>query len=450
MKSTNTLLIFSFLLTSFFCSGQAILITDSMHVPRVSHELQPLGNGKFLVMGGRNTSKGPGFYIEKSCEIYDANTGTWYMTDSLQYARSQFTSVVTTGGKVLAIGGETTVDGPVLNTEVFDPVTETWSVAGTAPGMSKCDAVVTSTGEILVSRYTKLYKGTPDGSVFTDITPAQHVSSGEFPKCIELNSGTILCAGTQPSTNNDFGVEYNNFIGTTTNFRTGNGTGNLMALLPNGKVLMAGPKGQGAKLSEIYDPATQSFTPADTFSRSISGDLMPMSDGRIAVMMHNDLFGVTGPGTKILEIYDPSTDTWTQSAPHYIENTLGAISVNMGNGKYLICGGIDNFQSLNSGSRAAFIFDENGTPTVSLKEYPEWPIDISSDQEAGVLRIWGADTELQKAKTVKLYNLNGQLLFEQQVNNQREIIVPAMPLGVYLVQLIHVDNQALISRKVVF
>ncbi|MDZ7846438.1 MAG: kelch repeat-containing protein [Owenweeksia sp.] len=175
-------------------------------MPRVSHEIQPLGNGKFLVMGGRNTTMGPLVYhIERSCEIYDANTGTWSLTDSLQLPRSQFTSVVTTSGKILAIGGETTTDGPVLQTEVFDPATETWSVAGSAPLMQKCDAVVTTTGEILVTRYTKYYKGTADGATFTDVTPAQHVSSGEFPECIELNSGKVLCVGNQPSTNNDFG-----------------------------------------------------------------------------------------------------------------------------------------------------------------------------------------------------------------------------------------------------
>ncbi len=421
-----------------------------MHVPRVNHEVQPLGNGKFLVMGGRNTSQGIGFHIERSCEIYDANTGTWSMTDSLQFGRSFFTSVVTTTGKVLAIGGETTVNGPVLNTEVFDPATETWSIAGVAPLMAKCDAVVTSSGEILVTRYNKYYKGSPDGSSFIDVTPAQHNGSGEFPECIELNNGNILCAGNQPSSNNEFGVEYTNFVITATNYRTGNGTGNLMAPLPGGKVLLAGPIGQGAKLSEIYDPVTQTFSVADTFSRSMASDLMPMSDGRVAAMMQNDLLGIGGPGTKILEIYDPLTDTWTQAAPHYIENTIGARSISIGNGKYLICGGIDNFQSFNSGSRAAFIFDENGTPAVSLKENIH--IDLSLVRAGqNQIRIAGTSESLSQVDKLELYNMAGQLLNRQTVDPQyNTIVIPLLPRGIYIVLLSNKSGQYLYRQRMNF
>ncbi|MDZ7846439.1 MAG: hypothetical protein U5L96_06565 [Owenweeksia sp.] len=97
--------------------------------------------------------------------------------------------------------------------------------------------------------------------------------------------------------------------------------------MPNGKILLAGPKGQGSKVCEIYDPATQSFSQGGAFSRSISSDLMPMSDGRVAAMMQNDLLGIGGPGTKILEIYDPATDTLEPGcASHYLENPLGARS----------------------------------------------------------------------------------------------------------------------------
>lgn len=274
MKNLYSLLFIPALfLSTLSSSAQAILQTDSMQVPRVFHQLQPLGNGKLLVMGGQH-----GTTLERSCEIYDLNTGKWTMTDSLHFARSKFASVVTIGGKVLAIGGETTQQGPVLNVESYDPVTETWSVEGVLGIVSNCYAIVTPSGEILVDRYLHYYKGNADGSTWTEETPPQHVSCGERPTCITLNSGKILCVGGQPG-GNDFGVEYTNFVGQPTSFMVNNNTGNLLALLPDGKVLVA-----GGMNCETYDPVSRSFAQADVNPGIISTPLMPMSDGRIAAM----------------------------------------------------------------------------------------------------------------------------------------------------------------------
>ncbi|MDZ7846440.1 MAG: T9SS type A sorting domain-containing protein [Owenweeksia sp.] len=111
---------------------------------------------------------------------------------------------------------------------------------------------------------------------------------------------------------------------------------------------------------------------------------------------------------------------------------------------------MDNLQPFNSGSRAAYIFDETGTPTIGLKEFKDWPVDISVDHKAGAFKIWGADGDVLKAGRVFLYNLSGQLIYQREVKNQRILAVPALPSGIYLVQLEQIDGHNLITKKVSF
>ncbi|AEV31612.1 hypothetical protein Oweho_0597 [Owenweeksia hongkongensis DSM 17368] len=449
MKNLYTLLLIpTFLMFHFSSLGQAILITDSMAVPRVLHEVQTLPNGKVLVMGGINNTQGPTVYhIERSCEIYDPATGQWSMTDSLMLPRSKFTTVVTNGGKVLVIGGETTSQGQVLNVESFDPATEKWSVVGTLPSIiSNCDAIVTSTGEILVVRYLHYYKGNADGSTWTEETPSNHVSSGERPQLFQMNNGKILSIGSQPS-GNDFAVEYNNFTATTSSFMVDDQTGTNMAQLPSGQVLVAG---SGSRISEIYDPTNGSFTSTASSSRIIEGELMPMTDGRIAAMVQNDILGIGGPGTKILEIYDPNTNMWTASSAHYINNPIAVRSVAMGNGKYLICGGIDNGGFHNSGSRAAYIFDENASPAVSLLENAI--IDLLLVRNGfNQFKVEGNLESLRMVNSVAIYNTGGQLIDQQNLSPSNPIFeVRSLARGIYIFLLVDKAGQNIYRQKMTF
>ncbi len=443
---------FSFILALMLCNilghSQAILITDSMAVPRVLHEVQTLPNGKVLVMGGINNTLGPTVYhIERSCEIYDPATGKWSMTDSLMLPRSKFTTVVTNGGKVLAIGGETTNQGQVLNVESFDPATEKWSVVGTIPSIiSNCDAIVTSTGEILVVRYQHYYKGNADGSIWTEETPHNHVSSGERPQLFQMNNGKILSIGSQPS-GNDFAVEYTGFTTSSTTFMIDDKTGTNMAPLPNGSVLVAGT---GSRISEIYNPSTGNFSITDMSSRIIEADLMPMTDGRVAAMVQNDLLGIGGPGTKILEIYDPTTNLWTATAPHYITNTIAARSVPMGNGKYLICGGVDNGGFHNSGSKATFIFNENASPVVSLTE--KTLIDLRLVRNGyDQICVSGSAESLRKIQSIEVYNMAGKLINKKQLDPSNPIFeLYDLAHGVYVFLVVDKSGQSLYSQKMDF
>src|ERR1700691_5285277 len=92
-----------------------------------------LSSGKVLLVGGLDEqgTTNDGFV---SPQLYDPTSGTW-TTKSLLLNddRTFFTRTVLPNGKVLVAGGEadSSPNGYVTNTELFDPVTETWTNTGT-------------------------------------------------------------------------------------------------------------------------------------------------------------------------------------------------------------------------------------------------------------------------------------------------------------------------------
>jgi hypothetical protein len=107
-------------------------ITGSMTVARAMQTAVMLTDGRVLVIGGGNDTKGDGL---DSAEIYDPKTGTFSSTGSMATARILNTATVLTDGRVLVTGGSLVdgwnMSGPfVASAEVYDPKTGTFSLAG--------------------------------------------------------------------------------------------------------------------------------------------------------------------------------------------------------------------------------------------------------------------------------------------------------------------------------
>jgi Domain of unknown function (DUF1929)/Calx-beta domain/Kelch motif len=89
--------------------------------------------GKILVVGGGDVD-GPDDDASATAEVIDLNdpAPTWRIVDSMEFARRQLNATLLPNGKVLVTGG-VAGDGfnneayPVLNAEIWDPVTETWT-----------------------------------------------------------------------------------------------------------------------------------------------------------------------------------------------------------------------------------------------------------------------------------------------------------------------------------
>ncbi|HTL57896.1 MAG TPA: kelch repeat-containing protein, partial [Candidatus Limnocylindrales bacterium] len=113
-------------------------------------------------------------------------------------------------------------------------------------------------------------------------------------------------------------------------------------LLANGKVLVAGgaPFAQAAT-SEIYDPATQSWTNSGVLNTGREYHTATLlQDGRVVVtggQTANQLLGST-------ELYDPRSDGWTNAGVLNQARELHT-ATRLANGLVLVAGGFQNISS---------------------------------------------------------------------------------------------------------
>jgi Big-like domain-containing protein/Kelch motif protein/galactose oxidase-like protein len=194
----------------------------NLGVARVYFSAALLPNGEVLVAGG--------CYVTPACgatELYDPTTNTWSAAASLAEGRYLFTMTSLQDGRVLAAGGHSvpTIHSNVAGAEVYDPVANTWSAAGTlATARFMHSAALLSDGRVLIAG------GRGPGNPL--------VSSAEVYDPVANSWSTVASLSV---TRGDFGV----------------------LTLPGGKVLAAGgwtddPSHGALTLAsaELYDPAS--------------------------------------------------------------------------------------------------------------------------------------------------------------------------------------------------
>ena len=108
------------------------------------------------------------------------------------------------------------------------------------------------------------------------------------------------------------------------------------ALLPNGNVLITGGTNENGKRgltqSEIYDPAKGTFR----VTANLSSTRYKLHDA-LAVLPNGKVL-VAG-GAQFVEVYDPSTDTFSTAAGSIDEARYFATATLLSNGRVLIAGG---------------------------------------------------------------------------------------------------------------
>jgi N-acetylneuraminic acid mutarotase len=98
----------------------------TLSVRRSAHTATLLTNGKVLVVGGI-TNNGVSISIT---ELYDPITGSWSLTGSLLTARSGHTATLLQDGRVLVVGGITNNETYLASAEIYNPSTGVWSSTG--------------------------------------------------------------------------------------------------------------------------------------------------------------------------------------------------------------------------------------------------------------------------------------------------------------------------------
>jgi hypothetical protein len=241
-----------------------------MTIGRSGHTATLLKNGKVLIVGGWTGR----YDLRGSAEIYDPSANTFKPTGNLVIERAGNTATLLADGRVLIAGGEDRQENAIANAEIYDPATGKFTATGSmAEPRGAHTATALKDGRVLI-----LGGGSghyPSQNVYRsaelfDPATEKFSSAGEMSvgrhkhAAILLHSGKVLIVGG--SDNRDWHGEYASAEIYDPASRTFTVTGAMntsrfklpaaVALLPNGRVLVAG----GGPFAELYDETTGTFT----------------------------------------------------------------------------------------------------------------------------------------------------------------------------------------------
>jgi N-acetylneuraminic acid mutarotase len=183
-------------------------LTNNMVADRRSHQQTLLRDGRVLLVGGNGASS----VLLDTAEIYDPGTGTFSATaNNMGTGRSTPNVTLLPSGKVLIQGGSDAAGTPILSIEIYDPATGTFTAAGNAPVARDGNRVVRlDSGKIMsvggqttvasnsVTDTVDLYNHVTGTFAATDnlITGRQDFSQTSLPNGRILVVGGIDAAGT--------------------------------------------------------------------------------------------------------------------------------------------------------------------------------------------------------------------------------------------------------------
>ncbi len=284
----------------------------TLSAPRFAHTATLLTNGKVLVVGGSSTlpnaSLPGGFDFLSTAELYDPRTNSWSLAASMHIARSAHTATLLADGRVLVAGGivssaEYAGGGiAIASAELYDPAANIWTVA--APMRSARwthSATLLSDHRVLVVGGMDRMLDLPIGTA-----PSTGISTAElFDPATDSWSPapSMRYARISPSA----------------------------TLLPNGRVLVVGDSGVNQQTAEIYDPAREQWLAVPRLAGGRSG--------HVAVLLRSGAVLIAGGlGGTSAELFDWRRDIWVPAGSLAVIRS-GATATVLANGHVLVAGG---------------------------------------------------------------------------------------------------------------
>ncbi len=257
---TNKAVLFAFLfLSALFCAD-----SNAFYL-RHSNAVGLMPDGNFISCGGW-VCNGPvnnecSSYVQtNTCEIYSTTVSAYALIGSMNVSRSSHTLTILSDGRIMVAGGYSNTGAVLQSVEVYDPSSNSW----------------TNLGNILT---------TPRGGHTATLIPRG------------ANAGNVLICGGQNAAGTvtnacDIFVPGSNSINAGPSMN-GARWGHTAATMPNGKVLISGGL-NSTNLSlassynisqEIYDPVTNSFTPAASLMESMAfHNAVTLSNGNVLII----------------------------------------------------------------------------------------------------------------------------------------------------------------------
>jgi putative Ig domain-containing protein/galactose oxidase-like protein/Kelch motif protein len=277
--------------------------TGAMTASRFSHTATLLPNGNVLITGGSPNlgdlathdsrtatlrAKGKVLAADGSdnsddlatAELFDPATGTFTATGSMIEQRSEHTATLLANGKVLLACG--TADNVA---ELYDPATEIFTATTgelTVGGRWGCTATLLNDGKVLIA----------GGRDAEDVFDALPLDDAEI---FDPSTGTFTATGVM------------------TEFRYDH----TATLLNNGKVLLAGgTNGNSVSDAELFDPTIGTFSATlPMTSPRAQHTATLLNDGTVLVAGGFSFFPAPGGGFPNVDIFDPATNTFAPADP---------------------------------------------------------------------------------------------------------------------------------------
>lgn len=334
--------------TSATCDGDAKCLVSSagdLRVGRSGHTQTTLANGRVLVIGGYNLAGGLA-----STEIFDPITGTWHLGPASVVTREAHRVVPLAAGGALVAGGYVPAGLVTASVELFDEATET----------------LTPTAPMTAARRAFAMVRLKDGRVLAMGGGAAGMATCTKSPC-SLESAELFDPVTKTWTlTGSMGFKRSSFFAT---------------VLADGKVLVGGgvgrpapdgpDSGAGGSLgtTEIYDPATGVFTPGPPTVEATAASFetaVTLASGKVLLVRANE---PRDGGTSNCEIYDPSTSSWSLTGKMLPGTRRGYVLVVLADGRVLVAGGSDAADPA-TGRKTVEVFDpstETWTSAADLK-----------------------------------------------------------------------------------
>jgi N-acetylneuraminic acid mutarotase len=182
-------------------AGESWTATGNLTTARDGGTVTLLPNDKVLVTGGFGNG---GFSdVLGSAELYDAASGSWTATDSLDTARQVHTATLLPNGQVLVVGGFSSDNSSIVSAEMYDVTSGSWTATGSlATARANHTATSLLNGQVLVAggedsgnaalASAELYRGQPIPIGLGNISTRLRVGTGD-----NVLIGGFIVTGTQ-------------------------------------------------------------------------------------------------------------------------------------------------------------------------------------------------------------------------------------------------------------
>jgi len=334
--------------------------TGNMSLARLDQTATLLTNGKVLIVG---------YDFNKTAELYNPVTGTFSLTDDMDYYHSQgHTATKLLDGRVLIVGGT-----PAQTiAEIYDPVTEKFSQTR---NLNRVHSFHTATllpdGRVLIaggqddagpSTHPVAELFDPRTNAFT-LTGSLNVDRSSHTATL-LPNGNVLITGGFQTTKPGYGIGLNSAelydakSGAWTFTRPLNVVrfGHEATLL-HGQVLISGGGPDTRGQAELYDPDAGIFT--------LTGLMTVPRSSHTATLLNNGQVlvagGYTAVGpvtTNLAELYDLATGVFTKTNSMAVNRQQHTATL-LKDGRVLVVGGYDGNAATNS---AELYGDQGATP----------------------------------------------------------------------------------------